>query len=637
MKSLRFSVAVFLAAVTLYSPGTRAQSRTAAGIAPSGADSAFQAQVQKELAAYPHGLTLYHACDGFSRWINCKAALALGLGYGSGNANHGKNDATVQSIDTNIHTDISRSIEDEDEPSIAINRRNPNLIVAGANDLEMKSNGQATGMNTLGMPAYLTSDGGFTWKTYRLPLATNDPGAEEWGDPMIVCNDAGMFYYSFLMYPELGGYSDLMVAHSTDGIHWTLGNPVVGNQNNNAFEDKETIAVDNDPSSPYHGRLYIAWTEYDNTGNTLADSAIHYVAHSDDHGVTWSSPMPFSTYYGDFALLRVGQHGTAFIASMHYYGTITDSTVTDKSEGMSISTDGGATFQDYPMHAFTDFPPIDQGRNGLKGPNGFRASPYPCFDVDSGNTIRAVYGTYDEFNADAALYEISSTDLGKDWSAPAQIGTRSSINNDHYMPWVAIDPVTHSAYISMSSSEEDTVLNVKSRAVWCNYNSPATLNTMGSDLFNPLTVTAEGGDFVGDYATSDAYGSYFVASWTENRQPSYHDGDIFAYVAGPLTAPAAGQESVRAIDADEFSVGAIDPDPASGNAITMNISSSAARTARIRLFDLKGNEVLSHDESIQPSGANSISLDIHLLPAGVYHVVIQSGVVVVDRNLVILR
>ena len=632
MKSLLFSAAVYVGAVvgSIAAYGQSAQQSNSNQVSTD-ADSAFTIQVKHELSNYRNGEWLYERCDAFSHWINYKAELAVMANNSS--ANKGEHSLPFSEIDTNVHNDISHSIEDEDEPSIAINRKNPNLIIAGANDLAYSANGQAAGMNTLGMPSYVTTDGGFTWKTYRLPLV-NDAGAEEWGDPMIISNDSGMFYYSFLLVPALGGYSDLMVARSIDGKHWTLGNPVMGNFNSEAFEDKETIASDNDPKSPYYGRVYIAWTEYQNTGNTTSETMIHYIAHSDDHGDTWSAPVPFTQYYGDFALLRVGHAGMVFIASMHYYDSA-GNTAAAKSHGLSVSTDGGATFQGYPIHDFTDFPPVNQGRDGLKGPNGFRASPYPSFDVDTGTTLRAVYGTYDDFNGDAALFEVTSSDLGKHWRAPRQIGTPEGINNDHYMPWLSIDPVTHAAYVSMSSSEEDTLLNVESRAVWCNYSMPNNLVPMGSDLFNTLRVTASGGDFLGDYATSDAYDGYFAASWTENRQPAYHDGEIFAYVSGPLPAP--GPAAVHAINADEFSVGNISPNPASGNSISLTIASNAERSATIRLFDLKGNEIVNRTESIQPIESNSILFDIHSLPAGVYHVLIQSGQDVVSRNLVILR
>ncbi|MFI5201753.1 MAG: T9SS type A sorting domain-containing protein [Candidatus Kapaibacterium sp.] len=605
---------LLFSAVVLFATVVRGQT---AGQSAQITPGEFQAQVQRELSQIPAGAELYRLCDAFSRKIDYLASRAIEL--------RSKAASTFQvqkNSDTALEGDISRSPVDEDEPSIAINRRESRLILAGANDRTMDS---------LSMPAYLTTDAGLSWKTYRLPKV-NDRGAGPWGDPMIISDNSGTFYYAFLLIDlnQPRGISDLMVAHSTDGKAWTLGRPVVGNTSSSTgMEDKETIAIDNDLRSPHYGRLYIAWTEYEYSDTAYSYTETHLLAYSDNKGATWSKPIEYTQNYGYFALLRVGEFGTVVIASMSNF----DSTV--GAHGLSISTDGGNSFTDVPIASFTNFPLNMNNRDGLKGDNGFRATPYPCFDLDTANKIYAVYGTYDENNGDAALYETTSTDLGQSWSNSVQIGTPEGLGNDHYMAWVNVDPITQQVYISMSSSEEDMVLNVKSRAVLCNYQTPNQLLDMGSHLFNTLEVNASGDDFLGDYAGSDAYNGFYAASWTENRPVNNHDGEIFAYVSAPLSAYSVG--AVRQINGSEFDAGNVSPNPASGNSVSVTISSSEERNASIRVFDLKGNEVLSSNAEVLPSDANPLTLDIHSLPAGVYHVLITSGVDVISRNLVILR
>ncbi len=577
----------------------------------------FQAQVQRELSQVPAGAELYRLCDAFSRKINYLASRAIEL-----RSKVTSEFEVSSSQDTTLEGDISKSPVDEDEPSIAINRRDARLMVAGANDRMMDS---------LSMPAYLTTNAGLSWKTYRLPKV-NDQGAGSWGDPMIISDNSGTFYYSFLLIDmnQPRGVSDLMVAHSTDGKTWTLGRPVVGNTlDSTGMEDKETIAIDNDLRSPHYGRLYIAWTEYKYSDTASSYMETHLLAYSDNKGATWSKPIQYTQNYGYFALLHVGKFGTVVIASMSNY----DSTI--GAAGLSISTDGGTNFTDVRIASFTNFPLNMTGRCGLKGDNGFRATPYPCFDLDTANKIYAVYGSYDENNGDAALYETTSTDLGQTWSDSVQIGSPGGLYNDHYMPWVNVDPITQQVYISMSSSEEDTVLNVKSRAVWCHYQTPGQLKDMGSRLFNTLDVNISGDDFLGDYAGSDAYDGFYAASWTENRPMNYRDGEIFAYVSAPLSAYSVG--AVRQINGSQFDAGNVSPNPASGNSVSVTISSSEERNASIRVFNLKGSEVLSSNAQVLPSDANPVTLDIHSLPAGVYHVLITSGADVINRNLVILR
>jgi|GEM_PF-2375655 len=581
----------------------------------------FQEQVQRELTQFPSGLKLYKHCDIFARKINAEAVRTL----------RQRAKATLGALsiehDTSLEGDVSRTTSDEDEPSIAINRRDPRIILAGANELSIDGS-DIGGMVALSMPAYLSTDAGASWNTYRLP-PIDDDSAAAWGDPMIISDNDGTFYYAFLLDGSsgFGGISDLMVARSPDGKNWTLGSPVVGNNGDNpVLEDKETIAIDRDLRSPYYGRLYIAWTEYQ---YGYSDSTTHFFAYSDNKGDTWSSPVQYTQTYGYFALLRVGARGTIFISSMAY------DTVGNGAHGMTISIDGGASFTDLPIAPFTDFPLNQDDRASLKGENGFRAVPYPCFDVDSGNRIFAVYGSYDQNNGDAALYEVQSSDLGRSWTHPRQLGSARGMGNDHYMPWVSVDPITQHTYISMSSSEEDTVLNVKSRAVRCDYQSPSQLQNLGTRLFNTLGVTYSGGDFLGDYAGSDAYNGCYAASWTENRPANNHDGDIFAYVSGPFSAVSSG--SVRQINGSQFEAGEMAPNPASGNVASVTLSSNEERNASVRVFNLTGSEVLSSQMTIMPSDYNRISLDIHALPAGVYRVLISSGADQVGRNLVILR
>src|SRR5581483_10290424 len=429
------------------------------------ASNAFQTEVRHILAQYANGSELYRTCDVFARKVNFTVARKLGLMSEA---------VTPLSSGNDTSLDVSRTTADENEPNIAINRKHPNIIVGGAND---------AAMTHLSMPAYLTTDAGNSWKTYRLP-PVNDKGSGAFGDPMLISDDSGIFYYAFLVdEPSLSGISDIMIARSTDGKNWTLGKPVVGNidSSNAVLEDKETIAVDHSPASPFYGRLYVAWTEY--YIDSPETNAVHYLAYSDDHGATWSKPQSYTDAYGYFALMRIGKDGTIVIAS-------SNGNDSQPAHGLVISKDGGKTFTENPISDFIDYPPLQNGYNGLKG-NGFRAFPYVCFDVDpTNNKLYAVYGSYDDANGDAAEYETTSADLGTSWTDPVQIGTPDLIENDHFMPWVNFDPIERQVFISMYSSEEDTVLNLKTRIVRCNFNTPDQMQSIGNDLFNPLLNTA---------------------------------------------------------------------------------------------------------------------------------------------------
>jgi hypothetical protein len=105
----------------------------------------------------------------------------------------------------------------------------------------------------------------------------------------------------------------------------------VGDIHSGFSDDKELIAVDNDPGSQYYGRLYCVWTHFDAGGN------IHGV-YSDDGGVTWTTPQlisPSSSVQGAWPVVAPG--GTVYVAWVNFGSSVITIRVAE-------STDGGASW-----------------------------------------------------------------------------------------------------------------------------------------------------------------------------------------------------------------------------------------------------------------------------------------------------
>ena len=589
---------------------------------------AFQAEINKAIAAYPHGMQLYKESDNFERLIYAQVAHKLGLTMTSF-SNISRSKDNEQSI-TNV-SDLTPDVDDEDEASIAISRVNPNLIVAGANDLPE--------MNTGSMPVYVSTDAGRDWETFRLPIVS-DAEVQAFGDPIVICDDSGIFYYSFLISSEQtsisdsGFISDLMVARGmvtqdNDSIHWTLGSPVLGNSVPAlSSEDKETIAVDRDPSSPYYGRLYIAWTHFLDYEELDAERMI---SHSDDHGASWSKPVIIPTDYGYFALLRVGKGGDVFIGSSHRDSL----TAAGTFHAMMVSRDGGNTFTQSIISSYVNYPSGDY-LNELKG--AVKAYPYINFDVDpSNNNLFAVYGTYDSVCSCAEQFAVTSTDSGATWSSPPkQIGTPGLLATDHFQPWVTFDPTTGKARIIMYSSEDDPWNNLLTLMVYFDFDNLTTPEALGTDLFNPNEVISQvayvrGAPFIGDYQGADAFAGTFATAWTE-KNPTGTDGDIFARVESPT-----GSVSITKINESNLALHDPSPNPATGNSILFTATSNVSSMANLTLFDLSGRADISTQFGITPGSESSVNLDIHSLCAGVYLAVLESDGKMVEKNLVILH
>lgn len=580
----------------------------------------YDDELQHELESVKLGKQLYNKCDMFRRVIDYRITER----HGSEVYDVSSTSDEVKPLgDTSLN--ITGNSSDESETTVAISRTNPNIIVVGFNDGAQLS-------ASLGMTACVSTNAGNSWSKIHLPKV-NFHGAKAWCDPILICDDSGMFYYAFLAISSSFSISDIIVGRSTDGFNWVLGSPVVGDTvAPTKLQDKPTIAVDRDPNSPYHGRLYIAWSEYPSIADTLWDG-INYVAYSDDHGASWSKPLEYSTAFGHFATLRVGKGGTVFISSNNFLND------TVASFAMEVSHDGGNTFSEYPIAMRQKAYPVDHNVYTyamLKGSKGFRANPYICFDLNpETNELFAVYGSYDTIHNAAHEFMVRSLDEGVTWLAPIRIGNPTLLDRDHCMPWVTYDQATKQAYAVMYSSEEDSA-NILMRRVRYSFDTPTKAEPLGTRLFNPILASAAtGGRFasIGDYTYSDAFGGTFVDVWAENRPPSYKDCDVFAYVSSPATHTGV----IRQINAPTIEMSELSPNPVRGQHISFTLKADRATRAFIHVLDDLGREVLSTAADVNTGVDTSVTLEIGNLASGSYVVAIDGNDESVRRRFVIAR
>jgi len=565
------------------------------------------------------GKQLYRECDIFRRIIDSR----LRQDNGADDMNSASFPQQQPLGDTSL--DITHNNADENETTVAISRTNPKLIVVGFNDATQLYNG-------LGMSECVSTDAGNSWTKLHLPKV-NFHGAQAGSDPILICDDSGMFYYAFLAASRDFSISDIIVGRSTDGKNWALGSPVVGDTvKPTKLQDKPSIAVDRDPNSPYHGRLYMVWSEYPSIADTLWDG-INYIAYSDDHGVTWSKRLAYSTAFGHFATLRVGKGGTVFVSSNNFR----DETVA--SFAVEVSHDGGKSFSEYPIAMRQKAYPVDHNiytYGMLKGAKGFRAGPYISFDLNpETNELYAVYGSYDTIEHAAHEFMVRSSDEGVMWSSPIRIGTPSLPARDHCLPWVTYDPSTKQAYAAMYSSEEDSA-NMLMRRVRYSFDAPTKPERLGTRLFDPTLITASTGGrfaYLGDYTYSDAFGGTFVDVWMENRPPNYNDGDVFAYVSSLATHSGV----IRQVNAPTMEVGEISPNPVHGERLTLTLKTERAPHVILHVLDALGHTVLSTVADVPIGVSTSVTLRIGKLTAGSYTIVLDGNDESVSRRFVIVR
>ncbi|MEI8134945.1 MAG: T9SS type A sorting domain-containing protein [bacterium] len=573
--------------------------------------------IEAELAKSPSDRYLYNHADAFNRVIQLRALRALGIDPPTAIGEATNEILAVPPADTGVTVDATKSsTAEQNETSIAINRANPKIIVAGANDSRMYSSG---------MPAYVTSDKGKTWSTKFIPIPkTDDLGALfplPLGDPAIVADDSGYFYYAYLAMDQNYKYNNLIVATSKDGKTWVNGGYIVAPDQVGGFEDKEQIAVDLNPNSPHHGRVYVAWRHLD--GQTGED--ICKIASSDDRGKTWSSIVDVFPGTTLFSSLRTGKNGEVILT----YSVPTSSS----GEGdhvLALSKDGGKHFGVKAVRNFNDYPINAYGRDGLKGDSSFRAYPYISQDVElTTDKIHLVYGSYetlDNVNYAAILYYVSSTDLGKTWTAPLPVGlanpAHSTLAVDRFNPWVSVNQRTGEAFVTYYSSEDDSDENVL--VAMYRQKLTATMKEyptmIGDRVFDPRLVKQKGSaPFLGDYIGSDAFDTVFVAAWTENRKGG-SDGDVFVYISTPKPSGSTVNvvDEPTVVHSSAIWLAPPSPNPASGGSISVRFYIPRPSVVTLELVSIDGSIVKKIAGEYRETGSYSESMPVTGLTSGTY-------------------
>ena len=318
----------------------------------------------------------------------------------------------------NVRVDGPQSIDPE-EVSIAINPVNPNYLAAGANIDYF----------------YSSSDGGFTWSESSMSSSLG-----VWGDPCLLYDSLGNVYYGHLSYGSGSGYwiDRIVVQRSTNhGATWNDGagigfNPPTRNQ------DKEWLAVDHS-QSPYHGNLYVTWTEFDDYGSSSpSDSSRIRFSKSTDAGLTWSTAQTISDVSGDCidsdntdegAVPAVGPNGEIYVSWAGPLGLVFDK-----------STDGGETWGN---DVFVSTIPggWDFDVSGISRCNGL---PITMCDISNSPYNGNIYiGWSDQRNgtSNTDVFIVKSTDGGNTWSSPLKVNDDATTRHQ-FFTWMTIDQST---------------------------------------------------------------------------------------------------------------------------------------------------------------------------------------------------
>ena len=345
----------------------------------------------------------------------------------------------------------------QNEPTLAVNPVNSARLIGGSNDEQrqppcgpgpVRGNVPASDcsffpdVGTSGL--YTSSDGGQTWvnrgvlddqASWRaLPVGQRLVSD---GDPVIVygprpdgrggfsyARGARAYYVTLASYAMAGGSYPtnkapeyLAVSYSDDdGVTWSAPVLATTKDNPNNFNDKESAWVDNDPASPFFGRLYITWTEFRSATGSGNGNAPIDVAYSTDGGATFSAPKQLSPAQNNSqnggrqgSVVRSGRDGSVYVA---WEG--------GGAQLLAISRDGGDHWT-----RPSSIGPVTDIDDPIPGAN-FRIDSFPSLAVDhrpGSTTLWAAWAT--RTAAGGRVVVARSNDRGQSWSAPVVVSTAS--------------------------------------------------------------------------------------------------------------------------------------------------------------------------------------------------------------------
>jgi hypothetical protein len=409
---------------------------------------------------------------------------------------------------------ISKAPGAQVEPAIAIDPSDDGVLVAGSNSFEEGS-----------MRVYSSTDGGSTWDSallYPPPASFLQSCAS---DPGVAIDRTGRQYYAFVRTtPCRTGKPQVFVAIRA-GAAASWSTPVrVAAPGGAIADDKPAVAVDNSPSSPHAGRVYVTWVRVQR-GVVLRV----LMSSSDDGGRTWSKPVRVN---------RTGREVTYPSVAVSRSGIVYVAWDDSGSYRLDIarSTDGGASFGAPRTAAAFSIVPIPQCGSGIliRAVRGqcLRANPVVTVDTSRGPNAGRVYLSYLKtatagarsiFLAvfDPALRRLPFVGAVEDGKEVKPFGGVTANNSapDRFWPASAVDPSSGTLWVCFYQTTRGAVRTKATYTCTSSRDGGRTFGPLQRAATVPSDETQTGADprAYGDYEGVAAANGVAHPIWTDSR------------------------------------------------------------------------------------------------------------------------
>lgn len=425
----------------------------------------------------------------------------------------------------------------QNETSVAASLTNPLVAVAAANDY-------VSG----GVVVMRTANGGKTWASTRVqPQFGGTRDFCTGGDPAVAYSLRDKaFYLAQLCFFRSLPYSEVQVFKSVDnGKTWTPGRQAAraatnfdyatGTVDDSIFNDKELIAVDNTPTSPHYGRLYVVYTKF----HLLPDGSSDYCPIQLSYTDAVPTFNPLLTVFQHTAVVPDAPGAGGLGESANQFGT----PQVEKSGALDIayvleecntaidhgfrfqkSTNGGASFLPSPVHVTKPGQFVDNPDPGdLLPPTAFRApnTETLSYNPKTGRLLIAYQNDINEATSGTNIDYQLSNDGGFHWSDAKHLSTVAGgapAPNDQFFPWAATDNSGTVYAIWFDRRRDPNNRNIDTwQAVSSNGGDSWSTFRISTVSWNPDLGFFTSGAFIGDYNGIAVSSKAVYPVWTDGR------------------------------------------------------------------------------------------------------------------------
>jgi hypothetical protein len=441
-------------------------------------------------------------------------------------------------LNVQMNTDSNPPLP-QNETAVAASLANPKIAVAAANDYVSGGN---IVMNT--------TDGGRHWSSTRVtPSFVGTGDVCSGGDPSVAYSRRDhAFYMGQLCFFRTLPYSEVQIYVSRDnGRTWTPGRAAAraatnfdyttGTVDASTFNDKDYIAVDNNPASPHYGRLYVGYTKFHMLPSGFSDYCPLQLSYTDT--VNMNNPSLTAFQHTPIQPDNPGGNGTGTSANQYFTPQIEKNGALDvafMSEDCNDSfdphilfqrsTDGGQSFLPNAVQVdkpgqYMDF--LDAAKDDTLPPTHFRApnTPSLAYNPHTGSLTFLYQNNINRAVSKADISFQQSTDGGKHWSNMRFLSVTGSGNpapNDQFFPWIAAASNGNLYAIWFDRRLDPANIRINTwEARSANDGATWTSRRISTQSWNPNLGFFSSGAFIGDYNGIAVSDTNVYPVWTDGR------------------------------------------------------------------------------------------------------------------------